>query len=158
MVTCEFGLTWPDTGKFNKFQIQTTLKHNNAKFLKGFTLLFYYLLYDLLNCWSQGSSLEYVESTFRMGNSLKLTHILQKIQVIPQHSNKKKMKTLIRQESIKTKKIYLQEHDFCIQEKTDQLSLSFGQYYLANFLLHIVGMLKIYIFITYYCYNIVHEN
>ena len=68
------------------------------------------------------------------------------------------MKTLIRQESIKTKKIYLQEHDFCIQEKTDQLSLSFGQHYLANFLLHIVGMLKMYIFIAYYCYNIGHEN
>ena len=54
--------------------------------------------------------------------------------------------------------MYLQEHGFCFQEKTDQLSLSFGQYYIANFLLHIVGMLKIYAFIAYYCYNIVHAN
>ena len=43
----------------------------------------------------------------------------------------------------KQKKIYLQEHGFCIQEKTDQLFLSFGQYCIANFLLHIVGRLKI---------------
>ena len=72
---------------------------------------------------------------------------------------KKKRKTLVRKESIKSKKyIYLQEHGFCVQEKTDQLSLSFGQYYIANFLLHIAGMLKIYTFIANYCYNIVHEN
>ena len=34
------GLTWPDTGGLNKFQIQTTLKHSNTNLLKGFTLKF----------------------------------------------------------------------------------------------------------------------
>lgn len=71
---------------------------------------------------------------------------------------KKKMKSLVRQESLETKKHAFRRHDFCFQEKTEQLFLSFGQDYLASLLFHIVGMLKTYTFIAYYCDNIVHKN
>ena len=47
---------------------------------------------------------------------------------------------------------------FCIQGKIEQLSQSFPRYYFAKCFAAIVGMLKIYIFIAYYHYNIVHEN
>ena len=47
---------------------------------------------------------------------------------------------------------------FVFKEKLNSCPYHSHGITLLNFLLHIVGMLKIYIFIAYYHYNIVHEN
>ena len=120
---------------------------------------------DVVNYWSKGSSLEWVQRTFWKGNPLKLTHILRKLRLYLNIQTKGKKENFSptrkhkKQQNNKKAKVYLQEHDLYIQEKTKLSSLSLGQYYFANFLLHIVRMLKIYTFIAHYSLlNIVHKN